>query len=324
VGSTWVNNTSKVSFICVDATAGAAVWQSEGGITNGQNTGTGAGIFKTRAGNLLQFLSLLSSNGSLQVTPSTNSIDMSIAFGDGGTSPTQTWSAFQISQQLGTKEPANPNIQAHIANFNNPHLVTAAQVGLGNVQNIKDSFTNKVDPTPANDGTQGFSTGSRWINAVTFKEFICLSPNTGNAVWRETTSYFGNDYLEIESNTVIQTAVVAPAFANYNYPPATPSGTFKLSTGTRNGTYKISWSCLVGTGSKAGQFQLKNITSGSPQVLGTVQVQGNNTSDIFPVAWTGNIQLTGVNQDFVIQFNTSSAAQPVTIYQARLEIFRVS
>jgi hypothetical protein len=37
--------------------------------------------------------------------------------------------------QIGA-EPANANIQAHIANTSNPHNVSAAQVGLGNVENV--------------------------------------------------------------------------------------------------------------------------------------------------------------------------------------------
>jgi hypothetical protein len=319
VGSTWINTTTKVFYVCLDATAGAAVWQTEGQITDGQNVGSGTGIYKGRLGTLIQFLSLLSGNGSLQITPSTNTIDLSIAFGDSGTSANQAWSASKTNAQINTREPANPNIQAHIANFNNPHLVTAAQVGLGNVQNIKNNFAATADPISSNDSSQGYATGSNWINTTNQKEFVCLSASVGNAVWRETTSYFGNDYLVVENNTVVQTTVVAPSFANYT----TPAGTFKLSTGTRNGTYKITWSCLISTGSKAGQFQLKNITSANPQVVATVEIQGHNITDVVPVGWTGNVQLSGVNQDFVIQFNTKASAQPTTIRQIRIEIYRV-
>jgi hypothetical protein len=39
---------------------------------------------------------------------------------------------------LDTKEPANANIQAHITNTNNPHVVTKTQVGLGNADNTSD------------------------------------------------------------------------------------------------------------------------------------------------------------------------------------------
>jgi len=39
----------------------------------------------------------------------------------------------------GTYEPANANIQQHIPHTDNPHAVTAAQVGLGNVDNTSDT-----------------------------------------------------------------------------------------------------------------------------------------------------------------------------------------
>lgn len=43
--------------------------------------------------------------------------------------------AAQAHNHNGTYEPANANIQSHITNTNNPHAVTKAQVGLGNIAN---------------------------------------------------------------------------------------------------------------------------------------------------------------------------------------------
>ena len=40
---------------------------------------------------------------------------------------------------LAAYEPANTNIQSHIASTSNPHVVTKAQVGLGNVDNTSDA-----------------------------------------------------------------------------------------------------------------------------------------------------------------------------------------
>lgn len=42
----------------------------------------------------------------------------------------------------GTYEPANANIQSHISNVNNPHVVTATQIGLENVTNDKQVKAN--------------------------------------------------------------------------------------------------------------------------------------------------------------------------------------
>jgi hypothetical protein len=47
----------------------------------------------------------------------------------------------------------------------------------------KNNFAATSDPTTANDSTQGYSVGSRWINLTTQKHFICFSASTGAAVW---------------------------------------------------------------------------------------------------------------------------------------------
>jgi hypothetical protein len=222
-------------------------------------------------------------------------------------------------------------VTSHVGNMANPHNVTKAQIGLPDVPNLKENLSAVTDPTTSDDNLLGYAIGSTWINTTARKSFICISAATGAAIWKETTnpasSVFGNDYLRVDSSAVISTIVVKPSFANYNYPPATPAGTFVLSTNslvTRIGTYRLSWGCLVQTGTKAGQFQLKNITSAGPQVVGTVDIQGHNTTDVFPVTWSGNVVLTGSNQDFVIQFNTALAGQAVTIKQAWIEIFKIS
>jgi len=44
----------------------------------------------------------------------------------------------------GTYEPANSNIQSHIGSSSNPHSVTKAQVGLGNVDNIANASQTVV------------------------------------------------------------------------------------------------------------------------------------------------------------------------------------
>jgi len=44
-----------------------------------------------------------------------------------------------LSADLAAKEPANANIQAHIASAANPHAVTKSQVGLGNADNTGDA-----------------------------------------------------------------------------------------------------------------------------------------------------------------------------------------
>lgn len=52
---------------------------------------------------------------------------------------TDEWALVSDMPAVTGFEPANSNIQAHIANMSNPHATTAAQIGLGNVDNTHDS-----------------------------------------------------------------------------------------------------------------------------------------------------------------------------------------
>ncbi len=125
---------------------------------------------------------------------------------DGGSGSTDLWSASKITTQLATKAntshthvasdvtnfstavSANTDVQAsltHAANTSNPHSVTKTQIGLSNVQNIKDNYTATVVPTTTDDSSLSYSAGSRWINTTTQRSYICVSASVGAAVWRE-------------------------------------------------------------------------------------------------------------------------------------------
>jgi len=99
----------------------------------------------------------------------------------------------------GSYEPKNANIQAavtkadanetaisaHGADTANPHSVTKAQVGLGNLDNTKSNSTTS-DPSANDDSSGGYSIGSRWYNTSTKDEFVCLDASVGTAVWKST------------------------------------------------------------------------------------------------------------------------------------------
>jgi hypothetical protein len=64
---------------------------------------------------------------------------------------------------------------------------TKAQVGLGNVQNLKVNLAGDVDPLPGDDTNDGYSIGSVWINTVEDTAFVCTNATAGVAVWKEIT-----------------------------------------------------------------------------------------------------------------------------------------
>jgi hypothetical protein len=96
-------------------------------------------------------------------------------------------------------------IDTHIASTSNPHVVTASQVsaipnstitaagdyirgtGVGTYTAQKNNFAAIIAPTATDDSASGYSVGSRWIDTVTDKEYVCLDATATAAVWTETT-----------------------------------------------------------------------------------------------------------------------------------------
>jgi hypothetical protein len=80
----------------------------------------------------------------------------------------------------------------HAGLTNNPHSVTKAQVGLGNVINTVNKFDGTTNPTFNDDSsnTSGnglFSVGSVWIDVVGNRSYTCVDAATSTALWTETT-----------------------------------------------------------------------------------------------------------------------------------------
>ena len=74
---------------------------------------------------------------------------------------------------------------AHTVDTNNPHQVSKAQVGLGNVANILDKLDGATAPTVDDDAADGYSEGSRWVDVTNDKIYFCLDATEGAAVWQE-------------------------------------------------------------------------------------------------------------------------------------------
>jgi len=66
--------------------------------------------------------------------------------------------------------------------------LTKTQVGLGNVENLKVNLVAILAPTVSADSSASYAVGSRWVDTVTGKEYVCTDASLGAAVWKETTS----------------------------------------------------------------------------------------------------------------------------------------
>jgi|GEM_PF-6402358 len=92
---------------------------------------------------------------------------------DGGTAVTDLWSGSYINNLITT----------HTGDTANPHEVTAAQLSLDKVLNLKHNFTATRDPIETDDAGDGYAQGSLWANLSTPELFICENPVVGSAVW---------------------------------------------------------------------------------------------------------------------------------------------
>lgn len=125
----WVNSESKEYQLIADITNGS--WVE---VTGGSGSSTIASLTDV-------VITAPTASQVLSYDEATSKWINTAATSSGGTwgSITGTLSIqTDLQTALDGKEPANANIQSHISSTSNPHSVTAAQVGLGNVDNTSD------------------------------------------------------------------------------------------------------------------------------------------------------------------------------------------
>jgi hypothetical protein len=98
---------------------------------------------------------------------------------DGSVSNTE----FQYINSLSSN--VQDQINTHTGDTSNPHSVTKAQVGLGDVPNIKHKLDATVAPVDTNDTSEGYSVGSMWIDVNNDESYLCVDNTTANAIWKE-------------------------------------------------------------------------------------------------------------------------------------------
>jgi hypothetical protein len=92
---------------------------------------------------------------------------------------------------------AQADLAAHTGDSTNPHGVTKAQVGLGNVPDLKVNLEAITAPTATDDSGDGYAVGSRWLDTTADKEYVCADATAGAAVWVETTGGGGGAFTDL-------------------------------------------------------------------------------------------------------------------------------
>ena len=82
---------------------------------------------------------------------------------------------------------AASDLSSHTGNTANPHNVTKAQIGLGNVANTLHKRDATAAPTVNDDASIGYSIGSEWTVVTTDQTYQCQDATIGAAVWKDIT-----------------------------------------------------------------------------------------------------------------------------------------
>jgi len=85
----------------------------------------------------------------------------------------------------------------------NPHVVTKTDIGLSNIDNIKNNYTAIIAPTVNNDNTQGYSAGSEWVDTVAKLAYTCTSAATGTAEWQTASTAGVNSASSLGTGTAV-------------------------------------------------------------------------------------------------------------------------
>lgn len=198
----------------------------------------------------------------------------------------------------GVYEPANANIQAHIASTSNPHSVTAAQVGLGSVENTALSTwagsTNLTTVGTIGTGVwQGTPVADSYIaSAATWNAKAMANSTVGVVPYLSATGVFSNSPITRVSATEVNIAALT------GVDTATPLNSFDVygyaRVGAATGSDKL-WgggSTTVAVAMTAGQttMEVAAIPANFPQ-KGLLQIAsdtlGNSYETVAYTSWSG-------------------------------------
>ncbi len=165
--------------------------------------------------------------------------------------------------------------------------VTKEDIGLGNVENIKNNLLANRDPTNNDDILSEYSVGSRWIRPDLKKEWVCMDNTASASMWQIITADSSNTNIVIEQqkgapNGIAELDINAQLFPDQL--PIIPEE--KLSIGTYRGGWNADVNSPIivdGVGRKGDWYTV--IVNGDTNIDGSEDWEIRDTIIFSGVRW---------------------------------------
>ena len=162
-GSYWINTSSKVNFVCVDPTSGAAVWSG---------TTTPAEVSASSAG-------LQPQSNRVATSDPTVSDDSDSGYKVG---------SFWVNTSSGEHFVCVDSTSGAAVWKSTAEGVTTETSSSGSGLQPQSNRSATTDPGVGDDTADGYQVGSYWVNTSTGEQFVCVDDSSGAAVWTSTTA----------------------------------------------------------------------------------------------------------------------------------------
>jgi hypothetical protein len=115
---------------------------------------------------------------------------------------------------------------------------TVGNVATGAGFHPTSNFVATSNPTVSNDGSQGYSAGSRWINTSNTTEWVCIAATVGAAVWVQVSNAAAGFLPQKAGRVAAASFAGSPRKATVTFTAAFPDTNYSvtLQCVTQNGT----------------------------------------------------------------------------------------
>ena len=194
VGSRWIDTTLDKEYVCLDASAAAAVWtETTGGgsamsdaevktaYENNANTNEFDDAEQTKLAGIETAATADQTNA--EIRTAVEAATDSNVFNDADHTKLNAIEAAADVTDAANVATAGAVMDSDISAGEG----FLRKTGAGAYEAVKTNLAAAVAPGVSDDSASGYAVGSRWIDTTADKEYVCLDAGVGVAVWTETT-----------------------------------------------------------------------------------------------------------------------------------------